>query len=391
MTPQRDILQDVEYRQLVQRLLPDQVRELGLGPTAVLSLPDGAARPSPTARQAYLQWLEREFHGTMGYMARPDRIERRLQYDRVLPGVRSILVTTLFYWPGRSGFPSPIDAVPADRGTVSCYAWGSDYHAILERKLHQLAEWLHGRVGGQGRYYVDTGAVLERDLGWRAGLGFVGKNSMLIHPRLGSGFFLGEILSTLPLPDSMPDTAGKGGCGTCRKCIRACPTGAIVADRVVDARKCISYLTIELKGTIPVALRRPMGSLIYGCDICQRVCPWNAFDWPAEVSHGRSPLFGAVDREQVAEPDLLRIVQMDEAAFRAAYAGTAVERIGCERLRRNAAVALGNQGSAERALPVLRRLVADPRQSALVREHAQWAVEELEWRHGRGGREANMS
>ncbi|KAK4531572.1 hypothetical protein CCYA_CCYA08G2429 [Cyanidiococcus yangmingshanensis] len=375
MTPYRPPRNDVDYRHLVDNELPKIIQKLGLGPAAVLALNPQQAGPTEQAKKAYLSWLAAEYHGTMEYMARPDRIERCLNYERILPGVRAIIVTSLFYWPGKSGFPSPMNATSSDRGTVSCYAWGEDYHQVLGRKLKQLAEQVHAYAGGQGRYYVDTGALLERHIGEQAGLGFVGKNSLLIHPRLGSGFFLGEVLTTLPLPNKRPEVAGRGGCGRCRKCLTACPTEAIVQDRVVDARRCISYLTIELQGPIPLEFREPMGSMIYGCDICQRVCPWNQFDWQGRFE---SPLFGAVPRN-VAEPDLLALIDLNEPTFQQIYASSPIRRIGLERLQRNAMVALGNVGSVERARPRLCRLVEETA-SDLLREHAQWAIKRIDQR-----------
>lgn len=387
--------------------LKREAHRLGLGPTAITS-----ARPSSRIAQ-YEDWISKGFHGTMKYLERPDRLSRRRDPQIILPGVAAVIMTTLFYWPGSSGFPkahavNTIGNVPMERleahGIVSSYAWGRDYHSLLESRLRLLGEWLHDRAGGIGRYYVDTGAILERDFGERAGLGFVGKNSLLIHPKAGSGFFLGGLLTTVPLPfDGDVDAnlnssivRGKPGCGRCKKCIIACPTGAIVTDRVVDARKCISYLTIELKGSIPVELRSKMGTRIYGCDICQQVCPWNRFSWSspeAVVSRvpqhrsgvmeekvtaekltddfGLSPLFGLCNPE-VTSPFLVSLLWATESYFRKRYAGTAVERIGKNMLARNAAVALGNCGR-EREIPALGAAsVAHP--CMIVREHASWAL-----------------
>ena len=355
--------------------LQRKARELGLGPTQVCT-------PEPPARfTAYEAWLDRGFHGEMAYLDRPDRRARRRDLNRVLPGVRAVIVSSLFYWPGQDGFPDAEVADQGDggpRGEVSSYAWGEDYHAVLGAKLRALAEWLHGEHGGVGRFYVDTGAVLERELAERAGLGFVGKNTMLIHPRLGSGFFLGEIFTTLPLaPDPAPERAPSGAvksrknrCGSCTKCLDLCPTGAFAGPFRLDARRCISYLTIELKGAIPEELRRPMGTRIYGCDVCQRVCPWNRFSWEGGAG---SPLFGAPPAA-ITAPRLLELLALDEPGFRARFAGSAVARIGRDRLLRNVAVALGNARDPA-AIPALRRAARE--EGPLVREHAQWALEQL--------------
>lgn len=303
-------------------------------------------------------------------MAREDRLTRRHDLNVILPGVQSVVVATLFYLPGTDWQPLPADnAAPA--GDVSSYAWGEDYHRTLGVKLHALAQWLHTRCGGRGAWYVDTGALQERDLGERAGLGFVGKNSMLINTELGSGFFLGELLTTLPLPPHQPPAKGRGSCGRCQKCIVACPTSAIVEDRVVDARRCISYLTIELKGAIPEELRPLMQNKVYGCDICQQVCPWNKFAWEG----GGSPLFGSPAAE-VTNPKLLELLRLDAAAFDQRFAASPIKRIGRDRMARNAAVALGNS-RAPAVLPELRALTA-AELAPVVKEHLQWAVARLE-------------
>lgn len=395
--------------------LKREARQLGLGPTAITSTRSSARLPQ------YMEWIAKGFHGTMKYLERPDRIARRRDPRIILPGAAAVIMTTLYYWPGISGFPrshSPAQVINAEhlnsrpRGIVSSYAWGRDYHAILEMKLQKLGQWLCMRAGGVGRYYVDTGAILERDYGERAGLGFVGKNSLLINPRAGSGFFLGGLFTTVPLPfdgDVTPklnsgDVRGKPGCGKCKNCIVACPTHAIVADRVVDARKCISYLTIELKGSIPENLRPKMGTRIYGCDICQQVCPWNKFSWsnlvpqiqsklqssprqeessvtaqPSDDTSGFSPLFGATDSE-ISSPMLVSLLWATKASFKDRFRGTAVERVGRDRLARNAAVALGNCGGRREIAALGAASVAHP--CVVVREHATWALHQVYSRLG---------
>lgn len=309
------------------------------------------------------------------------------------------------YWPGRSGFPllhdpglhegGPGGVVERGeyetRGVMSSYVWGKDYHKILGPRLKALGKHLNEVAGGVGRFYVDTGAVLERDFAERAGLGFVGKNSLLINPKLGSGFFIGELFSTVKLETdgdveygTRKRGRGQPGCGKCRKCIVGCPTGAIVEEYVVDARKCISYLTIELKGSIPEQLREKMGARVYGCDICQQVCPWNRVEWERDGKEGQgrggfSPLFGYVG-EEVTSPKLVELVKMDKEGFQQRFGGTAVGRVGRERMARNAAVALGNVGGRE-MVSVLRE-VERCDASELVREHARWAQRRILRRFG---------
>lgn len=323
----------------------------------------------------------------MGFLSREDRLKRRRDPSVILPRVQAVIMAGMMYWPGTTGFPKGHDVRGDEgetrRGIVSSYAWGKDYHEILGSRLKQLAEHLNKVAGGIGRFYVDTGAFLERDFAERAGLGFIGKNSLVINPRMGSGFFIGEILTTVELPfdadedkGTKPRERGEPGCGKCKKCRVACPTGAIVEDHVVDARKCISYLTIELKGSIPVELRKKMGRRIYGCDICQQVCPWNRIAWEqkSEKGGGWSPLFGTVS-EEVTSPGLQELLELDKDGFDKRFNGSAIQRIGRERMARNAAVGLGNCGGIE-MVEVLERVVRDD-ESELVREHARWAADEI--------------
>lgn len=330
-------------------------------------------------------------------MERPDRIARRENPQLILPGARSVVMVGMIYWPGKTGFPTfhepnqkSDDEIPTNRGICSSYAWGKDYHKILSSRLKKLGKHLNQVAGGVGRFYVDTGAILERDFAERAGLGFIGKNSLLINPHVGSGFFIGELFSTVPLPldgdadlNSMKKIRGKPGCGKCVKCQVACPTGAIVKDHVVDARLCISYLTIELKGSIPIALREKMGARVYGCDICQQVCPWNRIQWDGKIVKngegygGYSPLFGSVGQE-IASPDLVRLIQMDEEEFKEIYNNSAIKRIGRERMCRNAAIALGNVGGRIE-MEVLEKVGKEDK-SEMVKEHAVWGANEIKKR-----------
>jgi epoxyqueuosine reductase len=299
--------------------------------------------PADTAAQ-FDAWLAAGYHGEMAYLAR----------RRQVTGVTHAIVVALDY-----GGKEP-------DGPVARYARGRDYHDVILERLAELHRWLEAEVGRpvNAKAYVDTGPILERDLARRAGLGWFGKNTMLIHPRLGSFFFLGAILVDLELTADAPFESEH--CGTCTRCLDACPTQALVAPGVMDARRCISYLTIELKGSIPETLRSSVGDHVYGCDVCQDVCPWNvrfarALDEPALAPR--------------AEIDAIEMLALDDAGFRERYRGTAVTRAKRRGLARNAAVVLGNRGDAS-ALPVLERAaLEDP--DPVVREHATWAIQAM--------------
>uniref|UniRef100_A0A7S3FQT5 4Fe-4S ferredoxin-type domain-containing protein n=2 Tax=Chloropicon roscoffensis TaxID=1461544 RepID=A0A7S3FQT5_9CHLO len=359
----------LECRELVRR----RAKEIGLGPTRFAR----CEAPRRDRMDAYRTWVASGMHGEMSYLSRQDRLDRREDPKIVLEGARSIIVSSVYYWPGKSGFPWNRTTDPSrPRGKVSSYAWGDDYHSVLGAKLRDLASYAVGLCGGNSRWYVDTGAVMERDLAERSGLSFTGKNTMAIHPKFGSGFFIGSVFTTLPLPPDEPlkrDTY----CGSCDKCQVACPTGALSQDRsyVLDARRCISYLTIELKTSIPEELRPLVGTWVYGCDICQEVCPWNAFDWRG----GGSPLWPNPPQTSVSNPDLLDLLRMGQTEFEERFRGSAVRRIGRDRLLRNVAVALGNAGGLS-ALPALRRAVEV--ESDLVAEHASWACRRILEREG---------
>lgn len=332
----------------------------------------GIIPPEPARRlDAYLRWLAAGMHGEMGYLARPDRVDRRRDLNLVLPGVRSIVVVGLDYYTGE--LPATIAADPA-RGRVSNYAWNQDYHAVISPRLEALANWLRQRSGINevaSRVYVDTGAILERDHGEMAGLGFTGKNTILIDPRRGSWFFLGVLLTTLaisPGPNPQATRTIMPHCGRCRRCLDACPTNAFPEPYVLDARRCISYLTIELKGWIPTDLRPLMGNWVYGCDVCQEVCPFNRFARPLA-----EPAFRPLSWEDCAPP-LLDLLELDEERFRQRFARSPIRRIKRARLVRNACVAAGNWGSPV-AIPALERLLSDP--EPVVRGHAAWALQRI--------------
>jgi epoxyqueuosine reductase len=302
------------------------------------------------------QWLDRGYAGDMHYLPKwaHKRRDSRLPYD----GVRSAIVVAMSYG-GRE--PS---------GPVAKYARGDDYHDVLDAKLRELHAWIAAQLDREvrGRAYVDTGPLLERDLARRAGLGWFGKNTMLVNPKLGSFFFLGALLVDLDLAPDEPFASDH--CGTCTRCIDACPTHAIVEPRVLDATKCISYLTIEAKGEIPLALRESIGELIYGCDICQDVCPWNE-KFSRALPEG-SPFMA---REAIAGKDARKLsrelLEMTQEEFSAKFRRSPMKRAKLRGLKRNAAVVLGNVGTDD-DVGVLTRALDDD--EPLVREHAAWAL-----------------
>ena len=332
----------------------------------------------PVHADVYLRWVADGWQGDMAWMAREDSVRRRLSPAEALPGCRSIVVVSLQYGPIEGFEPGPDPLTPI----VATYAEGRDYHAIFEERLDRLADVIREHAahsahatdleGEPGiRKYVDYGPVLERDHAQRAGLGWIGRNSCLIHPRLGSYLFLGELLTTLPIPPDPPFVPDR--CGTCTRCIDACPTGAIKDGRLVDARSCISYLTIELRGSIPIELRPAIGNRVFGCDICQEVCPWNDGLDPADrelfIDPGAPPDRGTM-LEWAGE-----LLELTDAAFRDRYRESPLSRPGRDGLLRNLCVGLGNSGSEE-VIPVLRRALSD--ESELVREHAAWGLLNLE-------------
>jgi len=352
------------------RTAADRLREAGrrLGFTAIGFAP---AQP-PKHADEYLEWLKAGHHGEMAWMARPDSVRRRLYPREALAGCQTVIVTSLSYAPAVDSLHDP-ESLHGDpeNPVVARYAAGIDYHDWFEQRLDGLAQEVRAiDPDALVRRYVDYGPVLERDHAQRAGLGWIGKNSMLIDPRLGSWFLLGELLTTLkvePDPPFVPDR-----CGTCQRCIDACPTDAILDGRVIDSRRCISYLTIELRGSIPEELRPAIGNRVFGCDICQDVCPWNsdalAGD-PSALNPGRPAEFPTL---QAWAEELL---ELSADAYREAYRGTPLARPGRDAMLRNLCVGLGNSGRRD-AIPVLRRCLDDD--SELVREHAAWALGRLE-------------
>jgi epoxyqueuosine reductase len=310
----------------------------------------------PDHLAAFQRWLDAGAHGEMAYLMR--QAEKRADIQKVLAGARSVIVLGVNY-----NVENPSAPHGAPRGEVARYARFADYHHVLAERLQPLADFVES-LAGDGRralWYVDTGPLLERDLAQRAGLGFVGKHTNLISRELGNWIFLAEILTTLEIE---PDPPEKNRCGSCARCIAACPTSAITAPFQLDARRCISYLTIELKGSIPEEFRPAIGNRIYGCDDCLAVCPWNRFA-------KESQLMKAHYRAELAAPELLELLELDDAGFKKKFAGTPMLRAKRRGFLRNVCVALGNVGEAS-ALPALARAATDA--EPLIAEHARWAM-----------------
>jgi epoxyqueuosine reductase len=319
----------------------------------------------PDDEQHLLRWLAAGFHGEMDYMQRHG--VRRSRPDELVPGTVRILSVRMDYWPAAADAETVLN--DAQLGYISRYALGRDYHKIMRPALAALAEDLRTLIGPFGyRVCVDSAPVLEKALGRNAGLGWIGKHTNLIAREAGSWFLVGEILTDLPLP---PDEPGGAHCGSCQACITACPTRAIIAPYTLDARRCISYLTIEHKSSIPLELRPALGNRIYGCDDCQLVCPWNKFARTA--SHPDFKVRHGLDATRLTE-----LFAWSEEQFDARMRGSAIYRIGYERWSRNIAVALGNAPSTPDIMVALHRRRSDA--SALVREHVEWALQ----RHAQG-------
>jgi epoxyqueuosine reductase len=372
----------------MKEALRRRARELGFDDCRVTT----AIAPGFASR--FTQWLAQGRQGGMGYLERT--APKRVDPQQVLPGARSILTLAASYHladrqspiadspavPGegrarpqrpasRPGGAAEMveqenrrsETVGAKAGLIARYARYRDYHDVLGERLKRLTEFVNelGGPGARSLWYVDTGPLLERELAQRAGLGFIGKHTNLISRQLGNWIFLSEIITTLELE---PDAPEKNRCGSCTQCIAACPTAAITAPFQLDARRCISYLTIELKGTIPVELRSAIGNRIFGCDDCLQVCPWNRFAREGQMMKAQG-------RPDLAQPDLLELLALDEAGFKSRFAGTPMLRAKRRGLLRNVCVALGNVGD-EKALPALRKAATDL--EPLIAEHAVWAM-----------------
>ena len=328
----------------------------------------GIATPEPPPHwPTYEHWLVMGRHGSMNYLNDPRRADPHL----VMPECRSILVLALRYPnPGiaRSFLPPSQLASERSHGNVAAYAWGRDYHIVIPERLKTLATFIETQLGSpvMHRWYTDTGPLLERDLGLEAGLGWIGKNTCLINPGIGSYFLLAEILLAIELEPDTPFTADR--CGTCSRCITACPTGCILSDRTIDARRCLSYLTIENKNEIPPDLCPKIGNQVFGCDICQEICPWNRF-----ADGGHDPALDA--RPGIVNPVLVEDLALTPQGFNRKFKENPIMRSKRRGYLRNVAVALGNSGDPA-SLPILEKATKD--NEPLIREYSAWALEQIQ-------------
>jgi len=344
--------------------MPDRTDPKGLIREAALAqgfdaVGFAAAALSDRAKAGLGDFLAAGMQGDMGWLA--DKADRRADPAALWPDAKSVVVLGLSY----AGHEDPLALIgERQRGNISIYARGRDYHDVMKPRLKAIARMMAERLGGEVKVFVDTAPVMEKPLGEAGGIGWQGKHSNLVSRMHGSWLLLGEIFTTL---DLAPDTAETDYCGSCRACLDACPTAAFPAPYRLDARRCLSYLTIEHKGHIPREFRVPMGNRIYGCDDCLAVCPWNKF---AAAGH-EAALW---PRAEISAPRLLDLVELDDAGFRSLFQGTPVKRTGRDRFLRNVLIALGNGGDRA-ALPAIRRRLEDP--SPLVRAMAVWALARL--------------
>lgn len=320
------------------------------------------ATPSPTL-SAYMRWIEQGMQGNMGYLSRPDRVIRRQDLQQIMPSAKSLILVGLDYHAIYENYDILNDP---SRGRIASYAWGLDYHNVLDVRLKLFSEWLieNSKDKIDNKVYIDTGAILERSHAQQAGMGFIGKNTMLINPRQGSYFFIGEIITSLEF-DDYDAPHRENMCGTCNRCLNACPTDAFPEPFVLDARRCISYHTIENKGWIPRDLRPQFGNWIFGCDVCQEVCPFQRF-----ATETDEVAFLPMDENRVA-PKLIDILMTTEDSFKEMFRRTPLERVKRERIVRNACIAAGNWAK-DQTIPYLIQLLYD--ESALIRGHAVWAL-----------------
>ena len=332
----------------LKQAIKEKSRQLGFTLAGVTSC------EPPAHYNIFEAWLDQNKHGSMNYLAEERSRIRRADPKQILPECKSILVLALPYQ------PLTFDLRPSTF-RIASYALGDDYHDIIPPKLKQIVEFIEEQLGHEipNRYYTDTGPILERELAQRAGLGWIGKNSMLINPAVGSTFFLAEILLGIELePD---DTLISDHCGTCTRCISACPTQCILPNRTIDARRCISYLTIELKDNIPEDLRPLMQDWIFGCDACQQACPWNRFSAQADSAF----------ETKIPLPVLTSDLTLTSVEFNQRFKGSPIKRAKRRGYLRNLAVAVGNNGT-EKDIPTLEQAMQD--EEPMIREHAKWAL-----------------
>ena len=344
----------------LKQAIKEEARRLGFPLAGVIS------PAMPPHFSTFERWLDAGRNGIMHYLADERARTRRADPRTILPECESILVLAAPYADPRSVQASE-GPDPGPSGRVAAYAWGDDYHNVFLPKLRELATFIEEQVGHPvpNRYYTDTGPLLERDLAQRAGLGWIGKNTCLINPKHGSYFLLAEILLGLELEPDPPFTADH--CGTCTRCIEACPTECILPDRTLDARRCISYLTIELKDDIPEELRPLLGDWVFGCDVCQMVCPWNRFASP-EGDASFSP------RPGVPHPNLVRELELTPESFNRKFKNSPIKRAKRRGYLRNVAVAAGNSQDVM-AIPALEHAQSD--EEELVCKYATWSLEKV--------------
>ncbi len=318
------------------------------------------ADAAPEASEGLRQWLAAGHHGEMGWMEA--RADERASANGLWPDAKSVIALAMSYAPASD----PLALADArDRGRISVYAQGADYHKVMKKALKVMGRWLADEAGCQLKVFVDTAPVMEKPLSAAAGVGWQGKHTNLLNREHGSWLFLGIIYTTLELD---PDEPAGDHCGTCTRCIEACPTGAIIGPHRLDARRCISYLTIEHAGPIPNEYREAMGNRIYGCDDCLAVCPWNRFASEAQANKAFTP------RAELAAPGLADLLALDDAAFRELFSGSPIKRIGVARMTRNCLIAAGNSGDAKLRPAVERHLASD---DPVVADAARWAIGRL--------------
>jgi epoxyqueuosine reductase len=340
----------------LQRRLIAHAHELGFA-----AIGFAPATEDPLRARRLQEWIAEGHHGTMDWME--ERADVRRSPEAMWPEARSVIALGMSYAPAAD--PLALEGDP-ERARISVYAQGRDYHDVVKRALKALARWLVAQAPeSQLKVFVDTAPVMEKPLGEAAGLGWQGKHTNMVSREHGNWLFLAAIYTTLPFA---PDAPHDGNCGSCRACLGACPTDAFPAPHRLDARRCISYLTIEHKGPIPHEFRRAIGNRIYGCDDCLAVCPWNKFAESAAANKAFLP------RAELAAPRLADLLALDDASFRTLFSGSPIKRIGRDRFVRNCLIAAGNSGNAELVKPVA-RLAGDP--DPVVAEAAAWALEEL--------------
>ena len=333
----------------------DKARELGFCAWGI-----ARADAAPHAGDELRQWIAAGHHGEMGWIE--DRAEQRASPNGLWPDARSVIALAMSYAPANN----PLALAEArDRGRISVYAQGTDYHKTVKKALKAMGRWLADECGCQLKVFVDTAPVMEKPLSASAGVGWQGKHTNLLSREHGSWLFLGVIYTTLELE---PDEPASDHCGSCHRCVDACPTGAITGPHRIDARRCISYLTIELAGPIPHEYREAMGNRIYGCDDCLAVCPWNRFASEAQANKAFAP------RAELVAPSLADLLALDDRAFRELFSGSPIKRIGVNRMTRNCLIAAGNSGESGLKPAVERHLSSD---DPVVADAAKWALARL--------------